>query len=148
MQDSFQTSVMVEASFPEQSQAEHLVLTLRQIFDRSAFFNFDIRSKFMFEGDDAHLSTLSGPVTRQLRPNSFIHTIFIDNHTWITILLGTQHAFRNDRGDLPPLPAGELHLQFHMVCSVRRQSLCLLVRLSCFCMRCLPEFFHATCVIG
>lgn len=70
---------------------------------------------FSFEGDDAHFATLIGPVTQQLRSTSFVHTVFINDHTWMTILLGTQHAFRNGRGELTPLPAGELHLQFHLV---------------------------------
>ena len=136
LQDTFETNVSIEAPFSDQSQAQSLVMTLRQIFQRSAFFNFDICSKFMFEGDDAHLATLSGPTTRQLRPSSFIHTIFIDDHTWITILLGTQHAFRDRRGELPPLPAGELHLQFHLVDSV-------LYRLCRFCWWGAKVFFNA-----
>lgn len=105
----------VKASFPEQSQAQNVVLTLRKIFARSVFFNFDIQLTFTFEGDDSHLAALIGPVTQQLRSTSFIHTVFINDRTWMTLLLGTQHAFRNERGELPPLPAGELHLQFYLV---------------------------------
>ena len=117
LQDNIETSVTVATSFHERAQAQQIVLTLKQIFERFVFFNFDIHSKFTFKGDDAQFATLRGPSTRQLRKASFTHTFFIDDRAWITILLGTQHAFGNSNGAPSSLQAGELHLQFHLVCS-------------------------------